>query len=96
MESKVRHTSIIASHMREEMGVDWCIAESGATGPSFAPPDCNVGFTAVCVAGPNGFSEVQIIQSDTDDRERNMWLFAAAGIRLLVKCLRGTVTKARL
>ena len=87
-ESKVRHTKIIAAHVREYLGVDWCIAESGATGPTFAPPDWKNGFTAICVCGPMHVCEVVIVKSEHADREKNMWLFAAAGIRLLAKCLR--------
>ncbi len=84
--SKVRHTSAISSYMRDHLGSDWCIAESGATGPTFAPPDCAVGFTAIAVVGP-GVSEVILVESDTASREQNMWQFTAAAFDLLEKLL---------
>jgi nicotinamide mononucleotide (NMN) deamidase PncC len=84
--SKVRHTMVISSVMNTQLGTDWCIAESGATGPTFAPPDCTVGFTAIAVAGP-GVSEVVLVESDTASREQNMWQFTAAAFELLEKLL---------
>ena len=82
-ESKVLHTRAIATHMREHLGSTWCIAESGATGPTFAPPDCNQGFTAIAVAGPEGVADVILVQSDTAEREANMWSFTSAAFQLL-------------
>ena len=34
---------------------DWVIAESGATGPTFAPPDCSTAFTAIAGASSRSF-----------------------------------------
>jgi nicotinamide-nucleotide amidase len=84
--SKVHHTTTITSYMVGHLGSDWCIAESGATGPTFAPPDCHTGFTAIAVVGP-GVSEVIVVESDTANREENMWQFTAAAFELLEKVL---------
>eukprot|EP00930_Biecheleria_cincta_P010076 TRINITY_DN111999_c0_g1_i1.p1 TRINITY_DN111999_c0_g1~~TRINITY_DN111999_c0_g1_i1.p1 ORF type:complete len:168 (-),score=18.46 TRINITY_DN111999_c0_g1_i1:46-549(-) len=45
--SKIVHTRAIAKHMRKYMKATWCLAESGATGPTFAPPDMQYSFSVV-------------------------------------------------
>jgi len=84
--SKVHHTTTISAFMNEQLGSDWCISESGATGPTFAPPDCHTGFTAIALVGP-GVSECIIVESDTADREENMWAFTQAAFDLLEQAL---------
>jgi len=95
-ESKVMHTCAIATHMREHLGSTWCIAESGATGPTFAPPDCTDGFTAIAVAGPEGVADVIIVQSDTAQREANMWSFTSAAFALLEEVIPEPTVAAKL
>jgi nicotinamide-nucleotide amidase len=94
-ESKVRHTLAISRCMREELGSSWCVAESGATGPSFAPSDCDRAFSAIAVTGPGGVQEVVLVQATHARREENMWSFAAAAFELLQKVLEATPTHDR-
>jgi nicotinamide-nucleotide amidase len=86
-ESKVAMTQLIASEMRLHVNVDWCIAESGATGPTFVPEDCNEGFTAIAICGPDDLQEVALVVSDHGDREKNMWQFTASAIEFMEEAL---------
>ena len=94
-ESKVRHTCTVSKFMNSYMGSTWCIAESGATGPTFAPPDCQTGFTAIAVAGPSGQSTVVLVQSEHANREANMWSFAAAALAALEEAIRACPVPTR-
>ena len=85
--SKMLHTAAIATHMRDYMGAAWCIAESGATGPTFAPEDMTCAFSCVTIVGPDGLEEVAIFETDHSDRETAMWQFTAAALHLLERCI---------
>jgi len=72
----------LAESMRERLGADWCIAESGLAGPtgsrrSSAP----VGRTALAVAGPVARSDIQ--ETGLDDRAENMVEFTTRALRFL-------------
>ena len=82
------HTRLVAREMRKHMGTDWCLAESGATGPTFIPPDCNEGFTALAICGPEDVEDVVIVASDHADREDNMWHFTHTALDFMEQCLR--------
>ena len=84
---QVVHSTIVAREMRAHMQTDWCIAEGGATGPTFIPPDCKVGFTAVAICGPDVETTV-LVASDHNDRELNMWQFTQSALDVLHGCLK--------
>ena len=88
LRSKMVHTTAIAARMREFMGATWCLAESGATGPTFLPADCSSGFTAIAIAGPDPEQDhVALVVSDHGEREKNMWQFTASSLALMAEAL---------
>ena len=58
-----------------------CVAESGATGPTFIPPDCTLGFTAIAISGA-GCEDVVLVSSEHSDREANMWDFTFCALEI--------------
>jgi hypothetical protein len=76
--SKLVHTTAIAHQMRAFLGATWALAESGAAGPTFAPPDMACSFACVTVVGPHGLEESALYETDHADRERSMWQFTVA------------------
>eukprot|EP00930_Biecheleria_cincta_P085272 TRINITY_DN74671_c0_g1_i1.p1 TRINITY_DN74671_c0_g1~~TRINITY_DN74671_c0_g1_i1.p1 ORF type:complete len:460 (+),score=64.09 TRINITY_DN74671_c0_g1_i1:66-1445(+) len=91
--SKIAWTQSVAGHKRREVGATWCICESGACGPTFNYSDITAGFTAIFVTGP--VERGILVQSDSNDREANMWMFAKAALDLLAACVKeAAATKA--
>ena len=87
-DSKVAMTRLIAREMRRHVGTEWCLAESGATGPTFLPADCSSGFTAIAIAGPDPEQDhVALVVSDHGEREKNMWQFTASSLALMAEAL---------
>eukprot|EP00746_Dinoflagellata_sp_MGD_P016911 gnl/MRDRNA2_/MRDRNA2_138510_c0_seq1.p1 gnl/MRDRNA2_/MRDRNA2_138510_c0~~gnl/MRDRNA2_/MRDRNA2_138510_c0_seq1.p1 ORF type:complete len:515 (-),score=93.73 gnl/MRDRNA2_/MRDRNA2_138510_c0_seq1:84-1628(-) len=84
-ESKKMTVLAVARHMREAVGTAWCIAESGACGPTFNFSGIDSGFTAICVSGP--VERVVFVESSNSDRERNMWGFTKVALDLFAECL---------
>lgn len=84
--SKVAWTQNIARHKCREVGATWCICEAGACGPTFNYSDVTAGFTAIFVTGP--VERGILVQSDSTDREANMWMFAKAALDLLAACVK--------
>ena len=74
MESKRRYCEVVSKAMRTAMKADFCVVESGTTGPDFYIPGVEA-FTAVGVAGPNDFCVVDIFDSHHRDRRLNMTEF---------------------
>mmetsp|Transcript_125100 Transcript_125100/g.348106 ORF Transcript_125100/g.348106 Transcript_125100/m.348106 type:complete len:478 (+) Transcript_125100:106-1539(+) len=83
--SKRTATLAVARQMRAAVGATWCVAESGACGPTFSFPGIEHGFTAICVSGP--LERAAWVASSHADREANMWGFAKAALDLLAACL---------
>jgi nicotinamide-nucleotide amidase len=90
VESKRRFSREVSRGMRKRFGASWCVAESGTCGPEFYIPGVEGGFTAVGVAGPDGFSRVQVLHTGHGDRLRNMSAFGEAALELLVRCIEET------
>lgn len=84
--SKIAWTQAVARHKRREVGATWCICESGACGPTFNHSDMTAGFTAIFVTGP--VERGILVQSDSNDREANMWIFTKAALDLLAACVK--------
>ena len=71
----------LAESMRERLGADWCIAESGLAGPTTGRSGLPPGRVTIGVAGPVSRSEV--FQTGTAERESNMIEFATLSLRFL-------------
>ena len=82
-EQKEHWTNHCATTFREETGTDWCLAEAGASGPTFNVP-ISAGFTSLSVAGPGGILQHSMFHSETSDREANMVAFSEAAARFLM------------
>ncbi len=75
------HAKILAKSIRDRMGTDWAIGETGATGPTGNRYGDPAGHSCIAVAGP--VERVITISTGSDDREDNMWAFARAALDLL-------------
>ena len=71
---------------RELLGVDWVVAESGATGPDGNRYGDPPGHCAIAVVGP--VERVATLETGDTDRVANMERFAGAALGLLVGALR--------
>ena len=70
-----------ARTIRDKLGTDWGIGESGASGPSGNRYGDDAGHVALAVAGPTEMTRT--VETGSDAREDNMWAFAAAALELL-------------
>jgi Spx/MgsR family transcriptional regulator len=70
-----------ARSIREKLGTTWGLGESGASGPSGNRYGDNAGHVCVAVAGPVERSIT--LATGEDDRESNMWSFAASALDFL-------------
>jgi len=92
--SKVEHTKRIATEYCKQMGTDYAIAESGASGPTFRPEGLDKGFVAIAVAKRDAQSgKVEIVKQDVvrsphNDRQANMRMFADAAAQLALDAVR--------
>ena len=73
--------AVFASRTRTVLGTDWAIAELGAAGPQGTPYGHEAGTAVIAVNGPR--EHASLIHTGVRDRQANMWLFAAAALRLL-------------
>ena len=79
--------SLLAGRLRQRLGADWALAESGASGPTGNRYGDAPGHAVLAVAGP--VERVQTLETGRDGREDNMRAFAAAALTLLTQCLDG-------
>ena len=71
--------------VREKLGADWVVCESGASGPTGNRYGDAPGHTALAVVGP--VERSLTIETGSADREANMWAFTRAALALLAECL---------
>ncbi|MBV7266887.1 CinA family protein [Erythrobacter ani] len=71
-----------ARAIRDRMGAQWGIAESGSAGSSKHPMGVASGRSVAAVAGP-GAEELATIETDSDDRIANMDAFTRNALNLL-------------
>eukprot|EP00931_Biecheleriopsis_adriatica_P091984 TRINITY_DN65827_c0_g1_i1.p1 TRINITY_DN65827_c0_g1~~TRINITY_DN65827_c0_g1_i1.p1 ORF type:complete len:495 (-),score=101.09 TRINITY_DN65827_c0_g1_i1:53-1444(-) len=90
--SKQSAVLAVAREMRAAVGATWCVAESGACGPTFTFEGIDRGFTAICVSGP--VERAVMVESEHADREANMWGFTKAALDLLSSCLEEASSQA--
>ncbi len=76
---------MLARLVREKFNATWAIGESGASGPSGNRYGDAAGHAALAVAGP--VEKSIIVETGSDDRQENMWLFSAAALKLVEEAL---------
>jgi nicotinamide-nucleotide amidase len=79
------HAMMLARTVREKMGTDWGIAETGAAGPTGNRYGDSAGHVCVAVSGP--VDVVTTIETGKSDRAENMQVFAAAAMSLAAKTM---------
>jgi PncC family amidohydrolase len=72
---------LVARAIREKLGATWGLCETSASGPSGNSYGDPPGHAAFAVAGP--LEKTLTMETGNDDREENMWRFAAAALDLL-------------
>ncbi|KAG7362082.1 NUDIX family hydrolase [Nitzschia inconspicua] len=99
VESKKYWTAQTAKSFCEQTGVDYAIAEGGASGPTFRPNDLTEGFVVLAIAGRDAETgKVQIlaqtvVRSQHANRQENMRLFADSAAQLAVDTIFGSNNK---
>ena len=78
---------LAARAIRERLGATWGLAESGAAGPTGNRYGDESGHVCVAVAGPVERSIT--FETGEDDRESNMWSFAAGALDFLDATITG-------
>jgi PncC family amidohydrolase len=71
----------IARNMRERLRADWCVSETGASGPTGNIYGDDAGHTCVGVTGPMEVS--QTLETGLADRSQNMVRFALKALTVL-------------
>ena len=79
---------IMARQMREKLVTDWALCETGASGPGGNSYGDDAGHCCVAVAG--ALEMAITVETESDDREANMWQFTSAALELLEATLRET------
>ena len=67
--------------MRERLGSDWCVGESGLAGPGAGRNGAPAGRVAIGVTGP--VTRTELLETGIDDRAANMVEFTTRSLRLL-------------
>lgn len=80
------YAALIAKTLREKMGADWAIAETGASGPTGNRYGDDAGHACFAVSGP--VERAVTLETGSADREANMWAFARRALELLEECVR--------
>lgn len=76
-----------ARAIRDRLGADWGIAESGSAGASKHPMGVASGRSVAAIAGPDGFETTALVETDSDDRIANMEAFTRNALDLLENAL---------
>ncbi len=71
----------LADAMRSRLGATWGVSETGAAGPSGNRYGDEPGHSCMAVSGP--MNKTTTLETDSADREANMWAFARATLGLL-------------
>ncbi len=79
------YAKLLATTIQNSFGSTWGISETGAAGPTGNSYGDNAGHTCIAVSGP--VSEVITLETDSNEREKNMEAFALAALKLFEKCL---------
>ncbi len=79
------YARLIAAAIRERLGADWGLGETGAAGPSGNPYGDAAGHTCIAAAGPLEHSET--LETGLDDRAENMQRFAERTLAVFAQVL---------
>jgi nicotinamide-nucleotide amidase len=79
------YARLLAERVRQKLGADWGLAETGATGPSGNRYGDAAGHACLAVSGPTG--QVVTLETASPDRAANMNAFATAALELLEEAL---------
>ena len=77
------YAALLALRMRERLGATWCLAETGATGPTGNRYGDAAGHCCLAVCGPRDTTTT--LETGSADRRGNMNAFAARGLELLLQ-----------
>jgi nicotinamide-nucleotide amidase len=77
------YAMLAARALRQKMGCEWALAETGAAGPTGSRYGYPAGHACFALAGPRERSLT--LETGSSDRAGNMLAFAAAGIDLLIE-----------
>lgn len=80
------YAALCARRMREKLGATWGLAETGASGPTGNRYADAAGHCCLAVSGP--VERVKTLETGSDAREANMWVFAQAALDLLAEAIR--------
>jgi nicotinamide-nucleotide amidase len=81
------YAALKARIIRERLGTDWGLAETGAAGPTGSRYGYAAGHACFAVAGP--MSRAATLETGRADRVANMYAFAAAALKLFYEALEG-------
>lgn len=79
------YAALLARQVRQKLGADWGLAETGATGPSGNRYGDAAGHACLAVSGSRGLSRT--LETASPDRVANMEAFATAALELLEEAL---------
>jgi PncC family amidohydrolase len=79
------YAQLVAETARHRFGATWCLAETGATGPTGNRYGDAPGHACIAVAGPA--ARALTVETGSSDRVANMRAFSAAALDLLGQCL---------
>src|SRR5213594_4590222 len=80
------YAQLKARAVRELVGATWGLAETGASGPTGNRYGDAAGHACIAVSGP--VERVITVETRDADRERNMWAFTRAALKLLEDAVR--------
>lgn len=79
------YAALCARRIREKLGASWGLAETGASGPTGNRYGDAAGHCCLAVSGP--VERVKTLETGSDNREANMWLFAQSALDLLAEAI---------
>jgi nicotinamide mononucleotide (NMN) deamidase PncC len=76
----------LARRIRERLGTDWGVGETGATGPTGNRYGDAAGHACIAVVGP-GVERALTVETRHGGRESNMWTFTRSALELLERAV---------
>ena len=76
---------LAANAIRDRLGTDWGLAETGAAGPTGNRYGDAAGHTCIAVTGSN--QSIHTLETASINREENMWKFAETSLKILEKAI---------
>lgn len=86
------YAALMAATVRYKFGSTWGLAETGAAGPTGNRYGDKAGHTCIAVSGP--VSAVMTLETGSDAREDNMWVFTQTALDELRKCIEAHLEKS--